>query len=220
MQAAGRCNRNGGDEAKEKDVYVIPLKAENLERLYDIKNKKEKTAKIINENKGADFLSQEILNEFYKHYYDDRGELMDFPISKTGNTTIYSLLSENEVGRRNYKNRKNVDFSHLIAQAFTSAGENFKVIDNNTTAVVVYFGNVETLLLDYKKADLKNKISILQELQKYSVSLFSYEYEKLLEQGAITELDEEFGIKLLASFYYSNEYGVTTEVDVEKYIPD
>lgn len=218
VQSAGRCNRNG-DGATEKNVYVIPLKNENLDALIDIQEGKTITARIINENKEADYLSQEILNKYYNYYFFQKQTQMDYPIL-VGNmqSSLYSILSINKSGIENYKNRTNKTYSHFISQAFISASKNFRVIDNNTTAVVVYYGNAEKLFTDYKKADLKNKIAILQELQKYSVSLYSYEYEKFLEQGAITELDEEFGVKLLASYYYSNMYGCTAEVNCEDLI--
>ncbi|MDD2445374.1 MAG: CRISPR-associated helicase Cas3' [Clostridia bacterium] len=219
VQSAGRCNRNG-DGTTEKNVYVVPLKNENLDKLIDIQSGKTITARIINENKEADYLSQEILNQYYKYYFFEKQTQMDYPIMISGNiqNSIYSMLSDNLSSINNYKNRTNKTYSHFISQAFTLASEKFKVIDNNTTAVVVYYGNTEKLLADYKSSDLKNKIAILQELQKYSVSLYSYEYEKLLEQGAITEIDEEFGVKLLASYYYSDMYGYTEEANSEDLI--
>lgn len=67
-QAAGRCNRNG-ESPNPQNVYVVPLKNENLNYLYDIKVGKEITARIIRENPEANFLQQEIINKFYRYYF-------------------------------------------------------------------------------------------------------------------------------------------------------
>jgi CRISPR-associated endonuclease/helicase Cas3 len=60
-QAAGRCNRNGESESP-LEVYVIPLKGENLDKLQDIKAGKEITERLIRNSKGADLLDSTIMD--------------------------------------------------------------------------------------------------------------------------------------------------------------
>lgn len=70
-QAAGRCNRNGEYEDL-MEVYTIPLKGENLDKLPDIKAGKEITERLIRNNKGADLLDPKIMEQYYESYFFKR----------------------------------------------------------------------------------------------------------------------------------------------------
>lgn len=216
-QAAGRCNRNG--ESKDaRAVYVIPLKDENLDKLVDVKVGKTITQRLIRENKGADLLDSVILDKFYRHYFHDRKNLMDYP-TKT-NQTIYEMLSYNETGRGNYKNRTGYDCNCFVAQAFHTADENFCVIDKNTESVVVRYGKAEAIIDAYQRQPkdriTREKIDCIRKLEKLSVSLYSWELEKLA--SSISLLDEETGIKILDKKQYADDVGVILEIDPLSYI--
>jgi CRISPR-associated endonuclease/helicase Cas3 len=216
-QAAGRCNRNG-ESQDIKAVYAVPLKNEDLDKLKDIKSGKENAERVIKENQGADYSSQEILNKFYGYYFHARKNEMDFNINGIG--TIYGLLSNNCVGKQNYKNRTEQDYRHILTQAFDTASTEYSVINNNTEAVVVCYDKAESLINKYKTCiNIADRISLIRKLTKYSVSLYrETDIKKLTEQGAISILDDEFGIKLLNKCFYSNELGVMIETDMPSLI--
>jgi len=215
-QAAGRCNRN--EESKTpKEVYIVPLKNENLDKLDDIKCGKDITERMIRENSGADLLSPAIMKQFYEHYFYNRRNLMDY---RSDNGSIYDMLSINNAGRGNYKNRTGKECPCLIAQAFRTASEKFSVIDKNTESVVVQYSEAEKLMDAYRQQPndrmTKTKLNIIRKLEKYSVSLYSWEIDKLA--GAISILDEETGIRFLDKFHYAEDIGVVFEADPNNYI--
>jgi len=216
-QAAGRCNRNGESETP-KEVYVIPISDENLDKLADIKSGKEITERLMREYSSADLQDTLIMEQFYKYYFHERKGLMDYNVK--GDKTIYDMLSLNSSGKGNLKNKTGADFKGIVVHAFQTAGEEFSVLDKKTTAVVVLYGEAEKLTEEYRKQPrdiiTKEKISVIRTLEKYSVSLYPWEMEKL--SGVISILDEETGIKILSKMHYSEEVGVVFEPDPNDFI--
>ncbi len=209
-QAAGRCNRNG-ESSEPKNVYTFRLKDENLEKLMDIKSGQEITSKLLeNKNRDVNLLEEGILTEYYKQYFDVKERQMDYITSE--GESVYKMLSGNDYGKKNYKNRTGNQFSHFVPHAFHTADRNFQVIDTRTKTVVVMFGDAERLVEEYRRQPssivTRDKIMILKKLQHYSVALYEWELKKLSEQSAIYPLDDETGIILLCGAYYSNATGV------------
>ena len=144
---------------------------------------------------------------------------MDYPIE--GNSSIYTMLSENKYGKGNYQNRTGEKFTHYIPTAFYTADQNFSVIANNTRSVVVSFGDAESMIAEYKQQPqgivTKEKLRIIKKLQKFSVSLYEWQFNVLTEQHALSTLDEETGITILGSNHYSKEIGVTMQSNPEQF---
>lgn len=218
LQAAGRCNRNG-ECGEIKRVYAYPIQDERgLDKLREIKIGKEITQRIIHENPGADLLSEDILQKFYYYYFYDRKGEMDY-MTKTG-ATVYDMLSVNDKGQGNYKNRTGRQYhqAHGLAQAFATAGKHFAVIPDLTKTVVVRDGMAEELLARFKPAGIDEKIRLLRQLQDYTVALFDYDYKKLADSLAISLYDEEFGIYVLDKSFYSDEYGVKADAEMPTHV--
>lgn len=218
-QAAGRCNRNGESDAT-KTVYTFPLKDENLDKLIDLKSGKEITEQIIRgKDDDSDLLDERIMVEFYQRYFAGKDSQMDYPT--TDGETVYAMLSGNDYGKINYISKTGKQFPHSIPHAFHTADENFSVIDHKGKSVVVMHGGAKRLIEDYRKLNTrlvtKEKVQILKELQKYSVSLYEWQLKELYRQGAIAVLDDETGIIILDESSYSIETGVianTTQRDL------
>jgi CRISPR-associated endonuclease/helicase Cas3 len=182
--------------------------------LIDIKCGKTITGRLIRENEDVDLLDPEIMQQFYEYYFYDRRNIMDYPTDD--GETVYEMLSCNEGGVRNFRNRTGQDCRCLISQAFHTADKNFAVIDKNAVSVVALYGEAEKLIEDYrvqpKRIVTKEKLSIIRKLEKYSVSVFSWEMNALA--GAIDTLDDETGVKYLADkTHYSEDVGITLEAD-------
>ncbi|MDR2870837.1 MAG: CRISPR-associated helicase Cas3', partial [Deferribacteraceae bacterium] len=159
-QAAGRCNRHG-DDNDVKNVYVVNIKGENLNRLPDIKIGAEITQRLTNDNNG-DLHSIDI-SEYYRLYFDERCSLMDYDTQdKSG--TVYDLLSENRKGSNAY--RKKVQ-APALRQAIHSAADEFFVIDKGRTDIIVPYGASVKLLNDFMQLqepqDIKKKHQLLKE---------------------------------------------------------
>lgn len=145
---------------------------------------------------------------------------MDYPTKEV--QTIYSMLSGNKYGKKNYQNRTGNPFPYCIPYAFHSADKNFSVIDDNTKSVVVIFGDSERLIDAYRKEPegifTKEKARILKQLQKYSVSLYEWQLKRYMEENALYTLDEDTGVIILARNYYSQEVGIVFDADEDELI--
>ncbi|MCL2857112.1 MAG: hypothetical protein FWE19_05240 [Oscillospiraceae bacterium] len=96
-QAAGRCNRHG-EFGEAKDVYVVNIAGENLDKLPDIKEGARITMRLFDEGRSDD------IDEYYRHYFHARRGVMDYPMN---GGTLYDLLSTNKKGKNAFISRKN-----------------------------------------------------------------------------------------------------------------
>jgi len=211
-QAAGRCNRNGR-HSHIAQVSVINPSEEKITQLIDIKVGIEATKRIFNEYKGQDFLSPEIMTQYFKYYFYDRSEEMSYPLNgkNAEGVSILNLLSLNKFTP--YKSPVPTPLEH----AFMSAGKLFKAIDAPTNSLIVPYLQgkeiITALCSESKQFDAKCYYELVKSSQKYSVNLFPNVWKKLFEQGAIYELCNEQGdgdgIFYLDERFYSDAFGVS-----------
>ena len=204
IQAAGRCNRNK-ENPTPQPVFVVDVQDEKLSRLPEIKEGKDVTERVFREKKGANLLSDEVISLFYQYYFfgQQTGEnigKMDYK-TKDEKTTIYNLLNENSLGAKAYQNRNNRYYQGLPC-AFQRAADEFFVIDGTQTGVVVPYGDALKLVGEFQRShEPKEKMRILKQLQKYTVSVYSNSLDKI-KQGA-SLVDDTF--YLLSPDYYDAE---------------
>lgn len=207
-QAAGRCNRNGEDP-NGREVYVVNLAEENLSMLPDIKCGSDITRRIFDESAG-DLLSQAVMDRYYEEYFYKREGEMDFRY-KNGN--IYDLLTCNKKGVGACRNFGNKAPLPALRQAFQAAGEQFYVIERNTTAVLVPYERGMDLANEYNTAFLKYKPKLLREIGRYSVSLYPHQLRALEKEQALRWIGDE--IIALDEAYYDKNLGVVFQRDPE-----
>jgi CRISPR-associated endonuclease/helicase Cas3 len=207
-QAAGRCNRNG-EYPEGKDVYIVNLAEENLSKLPDIKCGADITYRLI-ANNPSDLLSPEIMERYYKEYFNRQKAQMYYPIGESIN--LYDLLSINNKGTLACRNT-GVAKLPALRQAFQTAGEKFSVIDQRTISVIVPYADAKELLENYRYANIQERSALLRQFGRYSVSLYHHEVEKLNDLRAVTEIDD--GILALDAGYYDKKLGVIFERKLE-----
>ncbi|HDQ03893.1 MAG TPA: CRISPR-associated helicase Cas3' [Deltaproteobacteria bacterium] len=210
IQAAGRCNRNK-ENLTPQSVFVVDVENEKLLRLPEIKEGKSITARVFREKQGANLLSDEVINLFYKYFFYDQKMKMDYN-TKNSLTTIYSLLSNNPLGIVAYRNRNNENYTGLPS-AFRTAAEEFSVIDGVQTGIVVPYGDALQLIEEFheKHYSPKDKMKILKQLQKYTVSVYSHDLEKLDRvERAVSKIDDTFYL-LSKDYYDADEQGLQRE---------
>ncbi|MDD5022423.1 MAG: CRISPR-associated helicase Cas3', partial [Endomicrobiaceae bacterium] len=206
-QSAGRCNRNG--EYKEcKNVYIVNLKEENLQGLEYIQSSQNATYQLLTKLKqyqeliNSDLLSQNVMREYYKYFLEHQNK--DFAIKEL-DTNIVSLLSNNAKFVQECREAPQI----IMKQSFKTAGENFTVIDDYKTDVVVYYDkNSEDLILELTSdISYEEKIKYLKKLQPYTVGLTKTQFKTL--QSHIDLLD--IGIQVLKKEFYNEQIGVCCE---------
>lgn len=217
-QAAGRCNRNGRNPSAR--VWVVNPAEENLDRLVDIRIGREKTLRIFDEfNQNPvsfkqDRIGLEAIRRFYQYYFYDRKEEMNYPVSKNSpvgvDDNLFNLLSLNSqsVSQFSITHQNNLP-TIPFRQSFQSAARAFSVIDSHTHGVVVPYGTEGRDLITQLCGNLDGHSlrKVLKKAQRYSVNLFSYDFEYLGRIQAIKEVKKDAGIFYLDEQYYSAKFG-------------
>ena len=206
VQAAGRCNRNK-EHNKLQPIIVVDVKDENLRRLPEINDGKKTTARVFRENKGADLLGHQVMDAFYKYYFYEQKTKMDYNFSG-GKTSIYNLLNENKLHTVAYREHNNITYTGLPC-AFQTAADAFSVIDGSQTGIVVPYGDAPELVSDFQRSfNPKEKMRILKQLQKYTVSVYS-DTLKMIEK-AVSPVENTFYL-LNPDYYDEKEQGLLLE---------
>jgi CRISPR-associated endonuclease/helicase Cas3 len=216
-QSAGRCNRHGAREGLGS-VWVVNPKEENIERLKDIKIGREKAQTVLDnfrDNPEAfdnDRIGLNAVAAFYNSYFSERRNEMRYPVGTNSpvgrEDDLFNLLSLNTVSVQAYQRIHQSAPDIAFRQSFQTAAKSFQVIDSPTRGVVVPYKEGEELIKDLCGAfELEKQYKLLKRAQRYSVNLFSHEFDKLFEIGAIHEVQEGAGIFYLEKQYYSEDFG-------------
>ncbi len=212
VQAAGRCNRNGESSSPE-DVYVIRCKGETLSFLKDIENGKTATESIF-ETYPDNCTSDEAIAEYYRRFYDEYPDNAQDDVCEVDgqSTSLYEMLSGNEDFLRGSSD-------YILNQAQKTAGEYFKVFDDDTTDVVVPYGEGKELIEAIRKcpaSDWEEIRRLTQKAKPYTISLYGYERSNLEKDHALTETD--CGILTLSNGWYDEKaLGLLSKPTVESY---
>jgi CRISPR-associated endonuclease/helicase Cas3 len=214
-QSAGRCNRHGLREKPGK-VWIVNPQEEDLDQLPDIKIGRDRTQRVLSEFKsGKDFIGLEAITTYYRYYYSSRKDEMDYPVRSSSavgrDDTLFRLLSTNELSVASYRSIRKANPPFLLNQSFQSAAREFCVIDSPTIGVIVPYGDEGYTIINElcSASELNNRVKLLRQAQRFSVSLFRRQFEELRQVGAI--LETQLGICYLDERYYSEEFGWSHE---------
>jgi CRISPR-associated endonuclease/helicase Cas3 len=215
-QAAGRCNRHG--ETSCSDVYIVNVEGENVSKLADIKEGQECTRRVLDEfaeNSSLfdhDLLSQKVMERYYQYYFHNRRNVMNYTLPKPDNDkTMVDILSGNQEGEKAFEGRNGFKSELLLKQAFKTAGDHFKVIEQKTTGVIVPYGEGKTLItLINGQSNLSQLKQYLKKAQQFSVNLFETDKKKLEKMGGIVGL-KDGAVLALREGFYNEDVGVTLE---------
>jgi CRISPR-associated endonuclease/helicase Cas3 len=214
-QAAGRCNRNGRHETSQ--VFVVNPSDEAIAMLDDIRVGRDMAERVLGEPEHADFLNPQVMARYFAYYFYNRAQLMKYPLTEKQagrQDTMLNLLSDNPCNIGRTQDSRKAMFR--LQQSFKTAGRAFAAIDAPTRAVIVPFGEgrdiIARLCADFAPA---NAYDLLKKAQKYSVNLFPNVWDKLVEQHAVHAVQDGEGIFYLDGRYYSENFGVASEVVTE-----
>lgn len=217
IQTAGRCNRNG-ECRSDSPVYIIHCIDENLKMLPDIQAAKQATeALIVDFKKRADYYSNDLasdnsINFFYKYLYSNySSNHFDYPIKNM--PSLFEMLSANNQYRSLSKSAQ-----YFLCQSFKTAGDKFDVFDSVSTSVIVPYGDGKNIINDlqsyYNDKDYPALQKEIKKASQYSVSVFEYQFKKLLEEKAIIPFcDNSF--YMLSPEYYDDNTGILNKAKEE-----
>ncbi len=183
-QAAGRCNRNA--ENPMGKVYIIRLNEEKTGSLYEINGKSQCAQIMIDNGQNDDLLNTKNISQFFKNFFQNRTHTMAYPVD---DTNLIDLLSKNSQraglwsAQQGYWNKALLKHGH---QAFKTAGDKFKVINKTADEVIVPYRDGKQLILDLNSdLSVAESSKLLKESQKYAVSIYKQQLEKLIEKNAV-----------------------------------
>lgn len=205
-QSAGRCNRNGEYDVCES--YIINIKDENLKNLQEIENRQKSSQSVIFSGKYPDLLDVETIEAFFKHFFHEQKQNLCYWL-KDEQTTILDLLSENS--NRNALAGNNGVSERIGKQAFKTAGMNFQMIEKNAEEIIVPYNDKAKEIISELNSDISvfRQAKLLRKAQKYCVSIYSYQKNKLQENNGIYLL--KCGIFALKPEFYDSGAGLKLE---------
>lgn len=208
-QAAGRCNRNA--EYDCSNVYVMKHQEENLQHLKEIKKGADITENILRSREDTEgfknLLSPEALEYYFKSYYHELGndELSYYVPALQKN--IFDLLQGGM-----YSTTSDKDL--FLKSSMKTAANHFKVIDNQTTSLLVPYGDEGRELIAEFNGEIKpeDMTKLLKKAQHYTVDVYQYELDRLIQNGDIHALLDG-KLLCLSKKSYDCNYGVNVKGD-------
>ena len=206
-QAAGRCNRNG-ENASICPVYIINIREENLSKMGELKTAQSVSRLIIDNGKFTDLLSVDTMTAYYSKFYNEQKESLSYKVGDSNKSeTLINLLSLNKY-RYNLRAKPELRY---CAQAFQTAGNVFKIIDENTEDIIVPYNKEAEELILKLNSDItpQETVELLRTAQKYTVGVYPNLKKALDEVGALTKL--KCGAIALNDGFYDASIGVTVK---------
>jgi CRISPR-associated endonuclease/helicase Cas3 len=149
---------------------------------------------------------------YFDKYYVSNQNKLDYPDSKRGSSMVEEL-GYNQLDMDAYNMAVHSEKKPVMFQAFRTAAENFHLIDEGTTGVLVQYKNEELLtkleiaMNEKNYSEVKN---LLQKLQRYCINI--YIDEKL--RPFIVE-KKEYNVYYLLEKYYNKKTGIDTKYFVD-----
>lgn len=217
-QAAGRCNRNG-ESADLQPVYLVnPVKQlENIDKMEEIKTKKELTKEILLDRKfnhdESSLLQPKFMEKFFDKFYDrlERTHESEYLINR-GSQFLFPMMKKNSNRKQAYQDRRKERVPTCLVSSTATIAKHFKVIDQIGESVLVEFGEGVELV-----ADLAGSEEIIfdkrwyQTAQRNSLNLYQHEFQKLEREGMLALYEP--GIYVLHAQAYNNDFGLDIEGD-------
>ncbi len=194
-QAAGRCNREGLLEKGEVFVFVSEKKSPP-----GLLRKAADTTQTMLHDFVGEPLSRENFDRFFQELYWKANSL-------DAKEIINSLTPD----------------QNTLGIQFRTASDNFKLIDDSMQRnIIVRYGNSEKILEDIK-LNAANPLYLkllLRKLQRYSVNIYTNDFERLLKRKSIIEMLP--GVFVLTTpMEYSDDTGLLVEenaIDPESFV--
>lgn len=214
-QAAGRCNRHGKDEIR--NVYIIKSSDENLSHLKEISIGADQTKRILQEFQeqpeklGNDLLSPEAMETYFRYYFHQIKNELDYPISEL-KKNAFDLLNQNQDYYKAFEHKNGYKLPLMSRQSFATVEKHFNVIDSPTTSLLVpYNEEAKEIISDLNgELEIKEMGEILKKAQQFIVNVYKHELDQLSEENNIDFLmhGNIFSLKEIA---YREDIGIDLE---------
>lgn len=210
VQAAGRCNRHGEHDTPQP-VHVCHLKNERLGPLREIREAQNAFDALLAEfcsnplRYGHDLTSDTAVQDYYAALYRDMP--VGYQDYHVHDHTIWEFLSTNH----QFISEKAALQPYHLNQAFRTAGDLFKVFDNESISLLVPYEDgaeiIKLLMDDGLRYDIARARELLVKAKPYAVSMSQNQIEQMMNSGMLcTALDES--VYILNDGYYDAHTGI------------
>lgn len=214
-QAAGRCNRHGKDDIR--NVYIIKSADENLKHLKEISIGADQTKRILGEFQdkpgtyGNNLLSPEAMEFYFKYYFKQIKNELDYPISEL-KKNAFDLLNQNQDYYKAFVHKHGHRPPIISRQSFATVEQHFNVIESPTTSLLVpYNEEAKEIISDLNgDLDIQDLGEVLKKSQQYVVNVYKQELDILSEDGNI-DLLLHGNIFALKETAYKEDFGIDLE---------
>ena len=165
---------------------------------------------------------EEPAQKFYQYLYEETESEVRYlcHIKEMGGTSSVCLA---DLLSNTYVNKKD-DEGYILHQPFQTVGENFKVFEQNTVDVLVPYENGKDLIqqlevMQKERFDLVKFKKLIQQAQKYAVSIYEWQRKKLDKAGLLYFILDDRVLALDGKAYRS-DLGLILmeEQDVDNFI--
>ena len=210
VQAGGRANRNMEIPMGEVLIWNHPEEARALGLLEDVLHGAEITQRFIHAERNQEALdSPQMIQRYFEAEAAYTKEKQSFPCKDSCGRyfTLADLLANNPTCYQPAQERKSAR-QLVLPQSFRTASAHFRVIPDQTTAVLVPWGDGAKIIAALgRQHTMREEIQLLRKAQAYSVSLYDQMIQQLDAQGALTHVGAN-GIYALEENSYTEEGGV------------
>ncbi len=196
-QAAGRCNRSN-EYGQVGKVYLIKLKNENLSMLPEIKKAQDSTRKELDTRKSLDtgdeweggLLDEQSIRRFYRYLFKETEKEIRYPIQDCGRTVYLADLLSNKNDDAEQGVNKSKNAAYVLRQPFKTAGKNFRVFAQDTTDILVPYGDGAQIAgqlesMQNEWFDFGKFKEIMGQAKKYTISIYEWQKENLYQAGLL-----------------------------------
>lgn len=217
-QAAGRCNRHG--ELSSGNVYLIDHREENLQKLPEIETGKRIAKRILIDIKRGvaeynDLLSSSAINRYFQAFYREYKTHLNYfipPLEKYMTELLFSSRDDHPY-LIDYRAERNSPFPLFLPYSYGTAAKYFRVIDQPTIPVLVPYKEGKEMIAELNgNGSLEKMSTLLRRAQQYTVNLYDYEKQLLIQQEGLTAFFDG-RILALKEGAYHQEYGVDVQND-------
>lgn len=232
VQAAGRCNRNS--EMKQGDVYIVLMsdETENISMLDDVKLGKEIVERYL--RTGIDpneFLNPDIIKKYFVDFLMacQEREKTEYVTKDHGRTIkLSNCTTGKDFIQDAFQNGDDEIKEGLLRTIQHSAGEtiarHFEVIENNTTSIIVPYGNGKNIIteLNGDVSDGDELYQLMKNSQPFMINVFESTFRKINNNNGIIAIKpnkfaaaDKVIYALQETFYDANNLGLIIEGNQE-----
>src|SRR5699024_11087127 len=158
------------------------------------------------------------MDRYFKEYYTEFEDDLNYFIPKL-KKDMTELLMVPKIKNNYYHaycKKNNTQPPLFIVNSYKTAAENFQVIEDHTTSVVVPYGEEGKEIIAELSGDINidDLSKLLRKSQHYSINVYKHELDELNATGGLVTLLDG-NVLALKEGAYSDEFGLNLENDSE-----